>query len=778
MQNVPDRVQKKIKEAEEEGLTELSLSYNKLTEIPESIFNLTKLKKLNLSSNRLTELPGSIAKLTNLTTLSLWNNKLTDIPESITKLTNLTRLDLSYNQLMKLPESIVNLTKLKELDLSNNPIKTPPPEIVNKGIDAIRDYFRQIKEKGEEYIYEAKLIIVGEPGAGKTTLSKKIQNPNYKLDEKEGTTRGIDVDKWSFPIENGKDFQVNLWDFGGQQIYHATHQFFLTKRSLYVLVSDNRREDADFHYWLNIVELLGGDSPLLIVQNEIQTRYREIDKKYYSGLFNNLKEVFDINLSKDLNKERAWTNILDSIKFQISHLDHIGNALPKTWAKVREKLENDPRNYMDFKEYLSICDENGIVRKEDKNQLSGYLHDIGVCLHFQDDPLLKGTLILKPEWATEAVYKILDDYDINRDYGRFNKQDVERICNDSIYDYMHDHLLRLMLNFQLCYEIPNSNGRYIAPQLLSVEKPDYDWDEKENIIIRYTYKFMPKGIISRFIVAMHEYIWCRGDQGDCVWKKGVVLAKDDTKAEIIENYEEREIKIRLVGKHKKELMDIINFQLDTIHKSFNRLEYKMLVPCNCSECKDSQNPYFFPFETLKKFEGNRKYEIQCQNSAEMVDVLVLINDFGGKEMPDGSKDEKAVFISYVNRDFDKAKKLYDDLTRNGINVWLNKMNLKPGDDWKYKIRKAIQNASFFIACFSEEYYKRDETFENEELVQALERVRMQVNKNWLIPVLLSDCKVPDIDIGAGKTLLNIQSTKLYENWNDNIQKIIDVIKKN
>jgi hypothetical protein len=26
-------------------------------------------------------------------------------------------------------------------------------------------------------------------------------------------------------------FRVNIWDFGGQQIYHATHQFFLTKRS-------------------------------------------------------------------------------------------------------------------------------------------------------------------------------------------------------------------------------------------------------------------------------------------------------------------------------------------------------------------------------------------------------------------------------------------------------------------------------------------------------------------------------------------------------------------
>ncbi|MEZ4645209.1 MAG: hypothetical protein R3E31_21165 [Chloroflexota bacterium] len=27
-----------------------------------------------------------------------------------------------------------------------------------------------------------------------------------------------------------------MWDFGGQSVYHATHQFFLTKSSVYVLV--------------------------------------------------------------------------------------------------------------------------------------------------------------------------------------------------------------------------------------------------------------------------------------------------------------------------------------------------------------------------------------------------------------------------------------------------------------------------------------------------------------------------------------------------------------
>ena len=75
---------------------------------------------------------------------------------------------------------------------------------------------------------------------------------------------------------------------------------------------------------------------------------------------------------------------------------------------------------------------------------------------------------------------------------------------------MQDELLQLMINFKLCYRIPNSEF-YIAPQLLTENQPDYDWEETNNLILRYTYEsFMPKGIITQFIVAMHK-LDCRAE---------------------------------------------------------------------------------------------------------------------------------------------------------------------------------------------------------------------------------------------------------------------------
>ena len=173
-----------------------------------------------------------------------------------------------------------------------------------KGIEAIREYFRQLESEGTDRLFEAKLLIVGEPGAGKTTLANKILNPNYLLREDEASTQGIDILTWDFKLNDDRTFRVNLWDFGGQEIYHATHQFFLTKRSLYALVADTRKEDTDFYYWLNVVELFSDNSPMLIILNEKQDRRRDINERQLRGQFANFKEVLSTNLADNRGLDR------------------------------------------------------------------------------------------------------------------------------------------------------------------------------------------------------------------------------------------------------------------------------------------------------------------------------------------------------------------------------------------------------------------------------------------------------------------------------------------
>jgi internalin A len=224
---------------------------------------------------------------------------------------------------------------------------------------------------------------------------------------------------------------------------------------------------------------------------------------------------------------------------------------------------------------------------------------------------------------------VLGNPQVIQNLGKFDRNDLKTIWHEEKYVTMRPELLRLMMNFKLCYEIPSCPGIYIAPQLLSPNQPEYAWDESDNLLLRYEYEFMPKGILTRFIVEMHSWI----EQQTCVWKSGVILAKDDARAEVIElyRYHKGQIRIRVSGKRKRDLLTTIRHELEKIHSSYERLKYSTLVPCNCQSCKSSQTPHFYPLKILYKFLDDRK-DIQCQNSYEMVRVRGLVDDIAIEQL--------------------------------------------------------------------------------------------------------------------------------------------------
>ncbi len=605
-----------------------------LYQIPDWVAELQQLATLSFYMNKLESLPSSLASLPRLRRIYLNTNRFAEVPDVLFRVRWLAELDVGWREwagstalIKQIPAAILQLKNLRTLEVRGQPIETPPPEVVRKGVSAIKNYWRQRQEVGVDYLCEAKLLIIGEAGAGKTSLVQKIRDPSYGLKPSEPSTEGIEVVHWGFPTaihvkRRGKEkvlkreFRVNIWDFGGQEVYHATHQFFLTRRSLYALVADDRKEDTDFNYWLQVVELLSERSPLLIVQNEKQDRRRDINLGSLRARFPNLKGAHRTNLATN----RGLDEIIAAIRQELEHLPHIGTPLPRTWERVRETLEKDPRNHISIDEYLIICQNQGFKRREDKLQLSGYLHDLGICLHFQDDPVLNRTVILKPKWGTDAVYRVLDDHIVINNRGSFGPGDLHRIWSEEEYAPMRHELLRLMMRFQLCYQVPGEES-YIAPQLLSPTQPTYAWEERGNLVLRYEYDFMPKGLLTRLIVALHHRI---ADQS-LVWKTGVILERDGTRAEVIEDYPRRKITARVSGPDTRGLLAIIDDQLERIHRSFPRLRYEKFLPCNCEACRNRTEPFTYSLTELKDFAetGDR---IQCRTSRKLVDAATLIRE--------------------------------------------------------------------------------------------------------------------------------------------------------
>ena len=299
----------------------------------------------------------------------------------------------------------------------------------------------------------------------------------------------------------------------------------------------------------------------------------------------------------------------------------MGTPLPKKWGRVRYALENDSRNYIDQRDYFALCKRNGVKDREEMLGISDFLHQLGICLHFQKDPVLKHIVILRPEWATNAVYAVVKNNKVAADKGLFTRSHLKEIWQEQQYAHMQDELLQLMQNFKLCYPIPGLPEHYIAPQLLEFDPPDYDWEEKNNLMLRYEYEFMPKGIITQLIVRLYKWI----EQQQMVWRSGAVFNNGRARAEVIETYRpyKGEIRLQVSGVHNKELLSVVANEIDQINNSFERIKFSKKIPCNCKECKQDPEPYFFNLETLYRALEKRRYVIDCHKSFEDVNVRSL-----------------------------------------------------------------------------------------------------------------------------------------------------------
>jgi hypothetical protein len=128
-----------------------------------------------------------------------------------------------------------------------------------------------------------------------------------------------------------------------------------------------------------------------------------------------------------------------------------------------------------------------------------------------------------------------------------------------------------------------------------------------------------------------------------------------------------------------------------------------------------------------------------------------------------SREGRHAFISYVSEDRNHVDRLQRRLESVGVPVWRDTANLWPGEDWRAKIRQAIQHdALVFIVCFSRQSEARIRSYQNEELLLAIEEFRQRhPDAPWLIPVRFDECHIPDLDIGGGRTLTWLHHVDIF-----------------
>lgn len=129
-----------------------------------------------------------------------------------------------------------------------------PAEIINQGewsnclFDVI-NYFHALS-KGAMPNNEVKLLLLGNGRVGKTSIMRAMLDREF--DENEESTEKVVLRIWSLPgvktdLLKGEPLRVNIWDFGGQEIYYTTHRLFLRTKALFLLVWDKKTEASQTH---------------------------------------------------------------------------------------------------------------------------------------------------------------------------------------------------------------------------------------------------------------------------------------------------------------------------------------------------------------------------------------------------------------------------------------------------------------------------------------------------------------------------------------------------
>ena len=544
-------------------LTQLDLGNNQLSDLPPEIEQLTNLIYLDLSENQLSDLPPEIEQLTNLTEIYLNDNQLSAFPPEIVQLTNLNYLTLRDNQLSTLPSEIRKLAKLKMLDLRENPMPIPPEILAkwHRPAEILKFYFETAKRP----LNEAKLLVVGQGSVGKTSLVNRLLRDRFNLQENK--TEGINIQQW--PVEG---IQLNVWDFGGQEIMHATHQFFLTQRSLYLLVLDTRlgEDENRLEYWLKIIQSFGADSPVIVVGNKSDQQALDLDRRGLQDKYPSIKAFVETSCKDGTGIEALKTAICQ----EIHQLAHVKDELPLSWFDLKRELEDIDRDYMPYPEYQQLCQHQNIHDERDQELLVGFLHDLGVVLNFRDDPRLEDTNILNPVWVTNGVYQILNDNALMTAHkGMLDRTMLDRILEAERYPKTkHLFVIDMMRKFELCFDLV-PDQQFLIPDLLSKEEPDTgDWSD--SLAFQYHYNVLPGSIISRFIVRASRLI-----SKKTYWRSGAVLIQDGSRALVKADREDKKIFIWVSGEQstRRQLLGTIRSHFEHIHGTITGIEAEAMV---------------------------------------------------------------------------------------------------------------------------------------------------------------------------------------------------------
>lgn len=699
--------------------------------------DLRFLKLLYLRNNKIEDI-SFLSSLKYLETIDLSDNLIKDISHSFFS-KSLRTLDLRNNRIHSIPIDFLRSVDVPidvidkhayqsgKLYLHGNDLVDPPLEVLERGADFAIKYLQSTKKRP---INECKVILVGRGGVGKTSLQKCLVGDQF--DPEESETHGIRQISWTSGVKSiqNEPIKVNFWDFGGQHIQQALHQFFYSKNTIYLLVLE-RRVEEDLEDFLELIRTYGHNSPVFVVFNHRNAApdsydlFPHLDSRL-TDKYPNIIKTFGVACCNP--GDQGIKNIVEELQNFIPYQSHVREEFPIDWLDIKlELIDQVGRDYLLYNEYKTICKERQLIDESIQKSLAEMLASVGTITFF-DRPFGDNLYILNPDWLATGAYQIILSPRTKEKRGRINKIDLSEIFKEKLrFEYNSQDiriLMELMAAFDLCHKSALKEEWIIPSSLEEQSKTDLTAFRKDDNRL-YTFKYeasLPASVIHRFIVRSIQYAY-NGDY----WKKGIVLKHPDYHSflYVVADNKDKEIRLYIKGERIRDSWEFFRKDFRELSGQF-RYEELVTIPTGQS----------VPYKLLMEAYVAGEKQIFIGGEAGKIDVETTLGLF---EKPNNKTDllkrematstyrsvrmdakQKSIFISYAHADneenavsdFIKRFATIVNTPKNPARIWHDK-DIPLGDSWHNQIQQEVGNSVIALLLLSANFFESSYIKEHE-----------------------------------------------------------------
>jgi internalin A len=485
------------------------------------------------------------------------------------------------------PFELLWLPKLEHLHLEYASCINLPAELTYdyEALPDLRNYHTELL-KNAYPSYQAKVITVGNGRVGKTSLLKALFQLGA-FDPEEDSTHGIRLFHTTVPLPSAQaDAKLMLWDFGGQELYHATHRIFMESRALYLLIWDEHTEqnlgeeevqlqgktyffrNFPLSYWLGNIRALSQFAKIIVVCNKA-----EDEQEYFPTALLDLQSQYKITSFFSVSAKTGFhiPDLFQHIQTQLEQMHEMGMQMPLSWKKVQDQLSAiQDQPYIHFTTYHNICTEEGLS-EDSAYTLLRFLHHSGFV--FWHERYLNDQIVLDQKWALDAIYTLLDRnswYKVLKGKALLKYSELAG-CWSEYPEEQVELFLEIMQSCELGLKIEDKpyshDPYYLIPEFLPDQPAPavaQTWENAAGPVFhfRFQHHFFHSALMQRFIVRSARL----AKSYDLLWRSGIMIKVEETLAHIQVYPEEGRIEMLLRGPQPRHLIERLKNEISQIQE--------------------------------------------------------------------------------------------------------------------------------------------------------------------------------------------------------------------